>query len=80
MAYVTIHDTGHGGDRFKVDSWFNGLAYNFHFGEAGSPMRNVYLQGEDATAIRDEFDNIESQDPDRESREIWLALLDPYLD
>jgi hypothetical protein len=80
MAYVTIHDSGTAGDRLQVDSWFNGLAYNFHFGEAGSPMRNVYLQGDDATAIRDEFDAMEGANPEMESRDIWLTLLDPYLD
>lgn len=79
MAFVTIHKSGTGGEQFTVDSYHNGLAYNFSFGCAGTPMRNVYLQGDDAAQIRDEFDALESDDPERESRDIWLELIDPYL-
>lgn len=79
MQAVTIHKSGAGADKFEVVSYGNGLAYNFMFGEAGSPMRNVYLQGDDALQIRDEFDAWEEREPEKLTRDIWLDLLDPYL-
>lgn len=79
MSFVSIHDSGQGGGRLRVDSYFNGLAYNFSFGEAGSPMRNIYLQGDDAAHIRAEFDAWENREPEKPSRHIWLEILGPYL-
>lgn len=79
MNIVTIHDSGIGGDRLRVDSHGNGLAYAFQFGEAGSPMRTLFFQGDDASQIRDEFDNLESANPEMPTREAWFTLLDPYL-
>lgn len=79
MNAVTIHESGHGADKLQVISYGNGLAYAFNFGEAGAPMRTVFLQGEDATDMRDEFDAIEAHEPERLSRDIWDSLLDPYL-
>lgn len=79
MRAVTIHESGHGADKLQVISYGNGLAYAFNFGEAGGPMRNIYLQGEDAADLRDEFDAIEAREPERLTRDIWDSLLDPYL-
>ena len=79
MSFTTIHESGTDAEIFRVDSYFNGLAYNFTFGQAGTPMRNVFLQGDDASAIRKEFDHMEIARPAMSSREIWFELLDPYL-
>ena len=76
---ITIHESGHGGEKLQVVSYGNGLAYNFCFGEAGAPMSNVFLQGEDALNIRDEYDLWENREPEKLCRDIWLELLDPYL-
>lgn len=79
MAFVTIHDSGDGSERIRVDSYFNGGAYNVSFGQAGTPMRNVFLQGDDAAEFRDQFDAWETREPETPSRDIWSALIDPYL-
>lgn len=79
MTIITIHDSGEGSDRFRIDSWYNGGSYNFRFGQAGSPMRNLFLQGDDATQIRDAFDHLETLKPDTPTRDVWLEILDPYL-
>jgi len=79
MQSVTIHDSGKAGDRVRVDSYGNGTAYNISFGEAGAPMRNLFFQGDDATALRDEFDQHENARPSMLTRDVWLAVLDPYL-
>lgn len=76
---IVIHQSGEGADKFIVRSYHNGLSLNFEFGAAGSPMRNVFLQGEDASRIREEFDEQEKTFPDKESRQVWLDLIDPYL-
>lgn len=79
MGFVTIHESGTGADKFTVNSYFNGLAYNFSFGQAGTPMRNIYVQGDDASAMRAEFDGMEETFPHMKSRDIWITILDPYL-
>ena len=79
MNVVKIHSSGAGADKFEVTSYGNGLGYNFSFGEAGAPMRNVYLQGDDAAQIREKFDAWEEREPEKLTRDIWLDLLDPYL-
>ena len=79
MSFVNIHTSGQGSEKLAVDSYYNGLAYNFSFGEAGSPMRNVYLQGDDAAYTRERFDHWEAKSPDKPTREIWLTLIDDYL-
>ena len=76
MAYVTIHESGSGADKVKVDSYWNGAAYNISFGEAGSPMQNIFFQGEDALELRYVFEDIDEATPDREA---WLEAVDPYL-
>lgn len=79
MQRVTIHESGAGAERLEVVSYGNGLSYDFRFGQAGSPMRNVFLQGDDALQIRDEFDAWEEREPEAPPRDIWLNLIDPYL-
>jgi hypothetical protein len=79
MTFIRIHESGRGCKKITVDSWYNGGAYNVSFGEAGSPMRNIYFQGDDAIAIRDEFDALETAEPETLSRDLWLRVLDPYL-
>lgn len=79
MNQIDIHASGYGADRFRVTSYGNGTAYAFHFGEAGSPMRTLFLQGEDATRIREEYDAAETRNPETPCRDHWLAVLDPYL-
>jgi len=76
---VTIHKSGHGGDALRVDSLYNGGAYNVMFGEAGAPMRNLYFQGDDATQLRDEFDALETAEPETATRDLWFRVLDPYM-
>jgi len=76
---IAIHRSGTGSDAFEVVSYHNGLAYSFNFGEAGAPMRNLFFQGDDAIALRDEFDALEDREPETLTRELWLRLLDPYL-
>lgn len=79
MAFTTIHTSGTGSEKLTVDSYYNGAAYNFNFGCAGSPMRNVFLQGDDALQIREDFDRWETECPKKATREIWQELIDPYL-
>lgn len=79
MSTVTIHDSGKGGERVRVESIGNGLAYAAYFGEAGSPVCNLYFQGEDASQIRDEIEALEHANPERLTRDIWLSVLDQYL-
>lgn len=79
MSFAKIHESGEGSDKLTVDSYWNGAAYNFSFGQAGTPMRNVFLQGDDAAQIRAEYDTREAQEPETLCRDIWLDLLDPYL-
>lgn len=76
---VRIHESGYGGEKLTVDSYQNGLGYSVSFGEAGSPMRNIYLQGGDAARLRNDFDVMGCNEPEKPTRDIWLALLDPYL-
>lgn len=80
MNSIVIHRSGKGADKLEVTSYGNGTAYNVAFGEAGSPMRNVYLQGDDATQLRDAFDAMENAKPDMLTRDVWLEVMDPYLD
>jgi len=79
MSHITIHDSGEGAERLRVDSYDNGTAYNVSFGEAGSPMRNIYFHGDHATALRETFDAIEAINPDKPTRDVWFDALDPYL-
>lgn len=79
MKTVTIHESGNGSDRMRVDSIGNGLDYSVYFGESGSPMLNLYFQGDDASQLRDEFDAMESTNPEMPTRDAWFAALDPYL-
>lgn len=78
-SQVTIHQSGAQAGKFQVVSYGNGTAYAFQFGEAGSPMRTLFLQGDDASQIRAEFDAIEAANPDTLTRDAWLEVLDPYL-
>lgn len=79
MSFVTIHKSGTGGDKFVVDSYYNGGAYNFSFGGDGSCLRNIFLQGDDAAEIRKEFDLWRNVEPKKPYRDIWLSLIDLYL-
>lgn len=79
MNSVMIHQSGIGAEALSVVSYGNGLAYLLKFGSAGNPSRDLYLQGDDATAFRDEFDAMETANPEMPSRDIWLAVSDPYL-
>lgn len=79
MKTITIHKSSAGGDKLVVDSIGNGLALAFYFGEAGSPMRTVYFQGDDAFQIEAEFDAMENAFPDKPTRDVWLDVLEPYL-
>lgn len=76
---VTIHKSGQGADALRVDSLYNGGAYNILFGEAGAPMRNLFFQGDDATQLRDEFDALETAEPETPTRDLWFRVLDPYM-
>lgn len=79
MNTITIHKSGNGGEALRVDSIGNGLAYNVLFGEAGSSMRNLYFQGDDATTFRNEIEAIETAWPEKPTRDCWLMAVDPYL-
>jgi hypothetical protein len=76
---ITIHKSGAGGEKLQVDSFYNGRAYSVSFGEAGSPMRNLFFQGDDATVLRDEFDTLDELNPEILTRDLWLRVLDPYM-
>ena len=76
---ITIHKSGTGSEKLQIDSFYNGGAYNVSFGEAGSPMRNLFFQGDDALQLRDDFDAMESANVEISAREIWLRAIDPYL-
>jgi hypothetical protein len=79
MQAVIIHTSGAGADKLEITSYGNGLSYNFLFGEAGAPMRNLFFQGDDALNIRTDYDARENAEPNMLCRDIWLDLLDPYL-
>lgn len=79
MRAIMIHNSGTGADRLEVVSYGNGTAYAFNFGETDAPMRDLFLQGDDALRIREEYEVAENANPDRDCRNIWLDLLDPYL-
>ena len=76
---TTIHESGNLADKLQIVSYGNGTSYAFHFGEAGSPMRTLFFQGDDATALRTQYDALEINDPETECRDHWLSVLDPYL-
>ena len=77
--FIPIHTSGHGAAHLRVDSYHNGAAYNVSFGEAGSPMLNVFLQDDDAAQFRADWDAAEADDPERETAEIIRHLLDDHL-
>lgn len=79
MNTVTIHESGASGDKLRVDSIGNGMAYAVHFGETGAPMRDLFFQGEDATILRADFDALEDAQPDESTRSVWLFILGDYL-
>ena len=74
-----IHDSGEGAERLRVDSYYNGIAYNVTLGGDGSPLRNVFLQGDDAIEFCADWRALEKTSLDRTTREIILLLIDPYL-
>ena len=76
---ITIHESGNLADKLRVVSYGNGTSYAFHFGEAGSPMRTLFFQGDDVLALRAEYDALETNEPETECRDHWLSVLDPYL-
>lgn len=55
------------GLRFRLDSYGNGAAYALYDLSAGA---SVWLEGDDATAFRDELDNVETQRPHDEPDEV----------
>lgn len=79
MKQVMIHRSGNGADALQIVSHGNGLAYAFQFGESGSPMRTLFFQGEDASAIRADYDAAEIAAPATPCRDHWLRVVDPYL-
>ena len=79
MSFVTIHESGRGPNALRVDSWHNGSAYAIHLGGAGSPMRSLFMQGDDAIELRASFDGAEEFWPEKPTREIWLHTVEPYL-
>lgn len=79
MSAIVIHQSGSGADLLRVTSYGNGLSYAINFGEGGAPSRDLFFQGDDATALRDDFDAAENAEPEKLTRAIWLDLLDPYL-
>lgn len=79
MKTVTIHQSGTGAGALRVNSHGGGTAYAFHFGEGDGPFRTLFFQGDDAIIIHDKFNALETAQPDKLTRDIWLAVLDPYL-
>ena len=77
MSQVEIHDTGAGANRMRVTSHGNGFAYSVSFGEAGSPMRDIFVQGDDAIELRHAYDAAETVG--LSCRDAWLAAVDPHL-
>lgn len=74
-----IHDTGEGSERMKIESYYNGLAYNVHIGDVGSPMCNLFFQGDDATKLISDLEAWEEREPETETRELWFRVLNPYM-
>lgn len=81
MRQTQIHDSldASGTNRLTVTSHGNGVAYAVQMGSTGEPMRTLFLQGDDATTLRDEFDAMEQARPYLATRDIWLLVLDAYL-
>ena len=79
MNIYCVHTSGHGGETLRVTSYGNGTAYNVEFGSAGSPMWNIFLQGDDALQLNDDFDTLQEVFPDLSDRDIWLKSVDQYI-
>jgi hypothetical protein len=79
MTGIVIHQSGEGAELLRVTSYGNGLSYAFNLGEGGSPSRDLFLQGDDASELRDAFAAMETAFPDKLTRDIWLELIDNYL-
>lgn len=78
MSFVTIHKSGADADALRVDSWWNGEAYAIHFGENGSPSRTLFLQGDDASAVRQRVEAVEAATPDLDTRLVWLRAVEDF--
>ena len=76
---VMIHKSGNDEDTLRIFSHGNGCTYSVYFGEVGSPMHNLWFQDQDATALHNEFINMETANPSMATRDVWLAVLDSYL-
>lgn len=80
MSFVTIHKSGAGAEALCVDSWYNGAAYAIHFGDTTArPFRSIFFQGGAATQLREDFDTLETMEPETDTRDIWFRVLDPYM-
>lgn len=79
MSNLAIHKSGQGGDKLVITSYYNGTAYSAAFGEAGSPMRNLFFQDDYATQLMDEFNKLETAYPNEKTRKLWMLVLEPYL-
>lgn len=79
MQIVTIHESGSGADKMRVESWGNGWAYAIHFGEGDGPFRTKWFQDDDAAQLREEVETIETAQPEILTRDAWLLALDPHL-
>jgi hypothetical protein len=80
LDMVTIHESGNGGEKLQIVSYGNGAAYAANFGESGAPMRTLFFQGDDADLIRQNVELWEEMRPDMPTRNVWLEVLNPYLD
>jgi|SRR5271157_2509101 len=61
MQGVMIYDTAD----FELVSFGNGFAYEFRE-KAGDPDSNLWLQGDDASAFRQELEDMEQAQPDQQ--------------
>ncbi|AXQ69611.1 hypothetical protein HOU03_gp157 [Caulobacter phage CcrSC] len=63
------------GQRFQLDSYGNGAAYAFYDRTAGA---SVWLDGDDATQFRADFDNAEDRRPHDGPDQIMAHLWDEH--
>ena len=79
MKQVTMHESGSGAEKLKVTSYDHGITYNILFGEAGSPMCNTFLQGNDAIDLRADIGDMYYASTETPDRDHWLDTIAPYV-
>jgi hypothetical protein len=71
MRSAIIHDL----PEWRVTSWGNGLAYSIEYKPSG---RDLFFQGDDADAFREEFDDLTTGTPSLSFADALQAIFAEY--